>query len=429
MKTTRLFTLAVVVACLAQAAAGETVAQRLRRWKSPKGLKEILMNHREAQGMGAYGREKLRGLDEIRVTRRVTRSGEPAWSDSCLAKEPDRIRTETAGTLVINTATFRIETDRSGEAQQRSPRRYEDSVIAMCMIQPSKSATVEKVRLVGRERLNGKPTIHLLAMDDVGNYDEWIDAKDYTLVQRKQSGVILNTTEAWSDFRNISGLMVPFVKVTRNTSTLNPWTEEENLTKLDFDPQLSDAEFTVEAATRRPRAPEAKRDDGSATATAKVGEQDVTVDAQAGTATVAPEKQQPQPEMERSGTITANVAAMPVTRKVGQGYIVSPACSDATGHLTVFEQRLESGSPERDMKLTVTNTSLEDLWVERLNCAQGGRLRPAESRSCVYSSNEGWAVLAAKYRDVRDASEAKLKTACGEAFDLAATIANGKIAK
>ena len=373
---------------------GETPAQRARRWKQPKGLAEIVMNHREAQGMGAYGREKLRGLDEIRVTRRVTREGDPPYSDACQAKEPDRIRWETAGTLVINTATFRVETDKSGEMKRQSPERYSDSVIALCMISPSKSATVEKVRLVGREKLNGKPAIHLLAMDDVGNYDEWLDARDYTLVQRKQSGVILSTTEEWSDFRNISGLMVPFQKVTRNTSTLNPWTETETLTKLDFDPQIPDADFTVEAATARapkPSAPQTSR-----------------------------------PEKEPQGAITANIGAMPVSRKVGQGEIYSPACSDATNSLTVFEERMDSNDPAKDMRVTLTNTSLEDLWVERVNCGEGGRMKPLEIRQCVYGAKTGWVALAAKYKDVRDASDAKVSSACGAAFDAAVAVVKGR---
>jgi hypothetical protein len=424
MKTSRFLLLALVCACLASSGLGETPAQRARRWKSPKGLAEILMNHRDAQGLGAYGREKLRGLDEIRVTRRVTRSGAASYSDSCAAKEPDRIRMESAGTLVINTATFRIESDPNGELNRRAPAKYSDSVIAMCMINPSKSATVEKVRMVGRERLNGKATYHLIAMDDVGNYDEWLDARDYTLVQRKQSGVILSTTEEWSDFRNISGLMVPFQHSTRNTSTLNPWTEEETLTKLDFDPQLPDSDFTVEAATRRPSQPAVKRDESGTTATAKVGDQDVTVDTRSGTASVTAEEKPAQ-----QGSMTANIAAMPVIRKVGQGQIVSPACSDATNHLTVFEERLEPSAPDKDMRVTITNTSLEDLWVERVNCGEGGKLRPAESRRCVYGSKTGWAMLAAKYRDVRDAADAKVNTACGAAFDAAAVLANGRVPK
>src|SRR5947207_15385251 len=41
--------------------------------------------------------------------------------------------------------------------------------------------------------------------------------------------------------------MVPFDHFTRNTSTLNPWTEDEALTKFDFDPQINDADFTAEA--------------------------------------------------------------------------------------------------------------------------------------------------------------------------------------
>lgn len=397
MKTSRRLLLAFVCACLVSGALAETVAQRARRWKSPRGLSEILANHREAQGLGAYGREKLRGLSEIRVTRRIARAGEASYSDACEAKEPDRIRMETAGKLVINTATFRVETDRNGELNRRPPEKYSDSVIAMCMIHPSKSATVANVRLLGRERLNGKPAIHLLAMDDVGNYEEWIDARDYTLVQRKVSGVILSTTEEWSDFRNISGLMVPFQHVTRNTSTLNPWTETETLTKLDFDPQIPDADFTVEAATARapkPSAPPTSR-----------------------------------PEGEPRGAITANIGAMPVSRKVGQGEIYSPACSDATGSLTVFEERMESSDPAKDMRVTLTNTSLEDLWVERVDCGEGGRMKPLEIRQCAYGSKTGWVALAARYKDVRDASDGKVNSACGAAFDAAVALARGKVAK
>ncbi|HTK95315.1 MAG TPA: hypothetical protein VL382_06720, partial [Terriglobales bacterium] len=211
MRPTRfLFVCAVLCSLVLTAFASD--AARERRWKAPTGLKEILMNHREAQGLGAYGKEKLHGFHAIRVTRKVTHSGSPSYENNCEAKEPDRIRLENGGesSVTILTATFHIESDKSGAVNRRPAQPFHDSVIAMCLVQPSKSATVEKVRMVGKERVNGKPAYHLLAMDDVGNYDEWIDARDYTLVKRQQSGVILNTTEEWNDFRNVSGLLVPF---------------------------------------------------------------------------------------------------------------------------------------------------------------------------------------------------------------------------
>src|SRR2546423_6621913 len=137
MRYARLHIIAAILVCLVTTsfAAART---RAERWKAPTGTREILMNHREAQGLGEYGKEKLKGFSAIRVTRKITRSGSASYNDACEAREPDRIRTESGtGTVTINTASFRIETTNNGQVNRRPAEPYHDSVIAMCLVTPS----------------------------------------------------------------------------------------------------------------------------------------------------------------------------------------------------------------------------------------------------------------------------------------------------
>jgi hypothetical protein len=53
-------------------------------------------------------------------------------------------------------------------------------------------------------------------------------------------------------------------------------------------------------------------------------------------------------------------------------------------------------------------------------------MKPLEIRQCVYGSKTGWVALAAKYKDVRDASDAKVSSACGAAFDAAVAVVKGR---
>jgi hypothetical protein len=55
------------------------------------------------------------------------------------------------------------------------------------------------------------------------------------------------------------------------------------------------------------------------------------------------------------------------------------------------------------MRITVTNTSNEDLYVERVNCRDTSVMKPRESKRCIYSSNSGWVVVVARNRDVSTA--------------------------
>ena len=469
-----------------------SAADRAKRWKTPNGTREILMNHREAQGLGDYGKEKLKGMSAIRVTRKVTRSGAASYNDACEAKEPDRIRTESGagtGAIVINTSTLRIETDNSGAVNRRPPTPYHDSVIAMCLVMPSKSATSEKVRMVGKERVDGKWAYHMLAIDDVGQYDEWIDATNYTLVQRKQSGVILNTTEQWSDFRNVSGIMVPFDHFTRNSSTLNPWTEDEALTKMDFDPQINDADFTA-AATKPTMTASAGTSSGTQPASStpgtvlsgNVGGQNLSVNVndalatltgrqpQASTTTTTTQpsagatastppataesqststqnaqtavaNQVTQAAKDPNATVSAAQAAAAnkqvpasvtaatgpsVVRQIGHGQIISPACSDATNLVAIDEVSTGYKDPSADMRFTVTNIGTEELYVDRVNCKEVSRIKPRDSKRCIYASKSGWVVVVAKSRDVLNPSSGGAN-ACGEGFNALTTMQESKV--
>ncbi|MDP9266732.1 MAG: hypothetical protein M3P27_00215 [Acidobacteriota bacterium] len=467
-----------------------SAADRARRWKTPNGTREILMNHREAQGLGDYGKEKLKGFNAIRVTRKITRSGAVSYHDACEAKEPDRIRTESGagtGAIVINTSTLRIETDNSGTVNRRPPTPYHDSVIAMCLVMPSKSATSERVRMLGKERVDGKWAYHMLAIDDVGQYDEWISAADYTLVQRKQPGVILNTTEQWSDFRNVSGIMVPFDHFTRNTSTLNPWTEDEALTKMDFDPQINDADFSAEAtkptmtaSAGTTSASSGSRPAGSTPGTVlsgNVGGQNLSVNvndtlatltgrqpqAQATTTTPTAEspsasssnaqaavaKQVAQAAKDPNATVTAAQTAaankqLPssaagagvgtgapipgtsVVRQIGHGQIISPACSDATNLVAIDEVSTGYKDPSADMRFTVTNIGSEELYVDRVNCKEVSRIKPRDSKRCIYAAKSGWVVVVAKSRDVLNPSSGGANV-CGEGFNALTTMQESKV--
>ena len=53
-------------------------------------------------------------------------------------------------------------------------------------------------------------------------------------------------------------------------------------------------------------------------------------------------------------------------------------------------------------------------------------MKPLEIRQCVYGAKTGWVALAAKYKDVRDASDAKVSSACGAAFDAAVAVVKGR---
>jgi hypothetical protein len=433
------------------------------------GLREILAKHRNAQGLGDYGKQKLHGFSAIRVTRKVTHSGQPQYEKNCEAKEPDRVRMEDGAnsTITIMTTSFRIETDKSGGVNRRPAEPFHDSVIAMCLINPSKSATVEKVRYVGKERVNGKAAYHLLAMDDVGNYDEWIDAKDFTLVKRQQSGVILSTTEEWNDFRNVSGLMVPFDHFTRNTSTLNPWTEDEALTKMDFDPSINDADFaeTSTKSTMGTTSASGQTSSGGPQVVGNVGGQNVSLDMNNVLATLSGRQQQQQQQPAQTTTTqsstssdqqqtqqqavanqVAQAAANPnataataqqaattgkvpsnaapgatAVRSLGHGTVISPACSDATNMVTIDEISTGYKDPSADMRLTVTNTSSEDLYVERVNCKETSIVKPHESKRCIYSSNSGWAVVVARNRDIAGGG------ACSNAFSAASAAQETKL--
>jgi hypothetical protein len=482
MRLTRLLLLSAVLVCLISTsfAAGRT---RAERWKAPAGIREILMNHREAQGLGDYGKEKLKGFSAIRVTRKITRSGSASYNDACEAKEPDRIRMESGtGAVVINTASMRIETDNSGGVNRRPATPYHDSVIAMCLVPPSKSATSEKVRMVGKERLDGKMTYHLLAIDDVGQYDEWIDATNYTLAQRKQSGVILNTTEQWNDFRNVSGLMVPFDHFTRNTSTLNPWTEDEALTKFDFDPQINDADFSAEATKPTMTATTANAGSGSSNTAANqpsgsvisgnIGGQNVSVNVNDALATLSGRQPATQttttanttaPTAESQSTTNSNAQAAvanqvaqaakdpngavaaaktaaadkqvpavagangpSVVRQIGHGQIISPACSDATNLVAIDEVSTGYKDPSADMRFTVTNLGTEELYVDRVNCKEVSRMKPRDSKRCIYASKAGWVVVVAKSKDVLNPSSGGTNT-CGEGFSALSTMQESKV--
>ena len=449
MKTLRLFLVCAVLFCLVSTMLGED-----KPAAAPLGLRDILARHRNALGLGKYGREKLKGMNSIRVTRRITHTGASSWNDYCEAKEPDRIRTEKGdGTVTIDTVSFSLNVDKSGGVNRRPPPKFNDSVIAMCLVNPSKSAVAEpgKVRMIGKDRVNGKLAYHVIASDNVGDYDEWIDAKDFTLVQRKQSGVILNTEETWSDFREVSGLKVPFDHVTKNNTQLNPWTEDEQLTNLDFAPQINDADF-ADSSTKPTMASGsaggAQAQSSGPSMTATIGGQPVTVNAGNVLAVLSgrPQDQQqqtaPQTQSQPSdsqadqqakeqaqrdalakqaaqaaqnpnGTITAAQQAAakgqvpstgtPVVRQSGHGQVVSPSCSDATNMVAIDEVSTGYKDPNADMRFTVTNTSNEDLYVNRVSCRDASVMKPRESKRCIYSSATGWTVVVARDRDVNTA--------------------------
>ncbi|MBI2679099.1 MAG: hypothetical protein HYX28_09990 [Candidatus Koribacter versatilis] len=485
MRHARLHIVAAILVCLATTsfATGRT---RAERWRAPAGTREILMNHREAQGLGDHGKEKLKGFSAIRVTRKITRSGAAAYNNACEAKEPDRIRMESGtGAVVINTASMRIETDTAGTVNRRPLTPYHDSVIAMCLVPPSKSATSEKVRMIGKERVDGKPAYHMLAIDDVGQYDEWIDAANYTLVQRKQSGVILNTVEQWTDFRNVSGLMVPFDHFTRNTSTLNPWTEDEALTRFDFDPQINDADFSAEAtkptmtgsATSGSAGTPTNQPSGSVIS-GNIGGQNVSVNVNDALATLSGRQPAAQATTSQPASGTANVSSgtpaaesqsttsnntqatvanqvaqaakdpnatvaaaqaaaankqvpsgVPgpsVVRQIGHGQIISPACSDATNLVAIDEVSTGYKDPSADMRFTVTNIGTEELYVDRVNCKEVSRMKPRDSKRCIYASKSGWVVVVAKSKDIFNPSSGGANT-CGEGFNALTTMQESKL--
>ena len=93
-------------------------------------------------------------------------------------------------------------------------------------------------------------------------------------------------------------------------------------------------------------------------------------------------------------------AQAPVVRQSGHGQIVSPACSDATGMVAIDEVSTGYKDPNADMRFTVTNTSGEDLYVERVNCRDTSVMKPRESKRCIYSSGSGWVVVVARNRDI-----------------------------
>ncbi len=430
MKTTRLSLVCTVLFCLLATmfAADEKAAP------APLGLSAILARHRAAQGLGKAGREKLKGMNAIRVTRRITHTGAASWNDYCEAKVPDRIRTEKGdGTVTIDTVSFSINVDKSGGINRRPPEKFNDSVIAMCLINPSKSAVAEpgKVRMVGKDRDNGKLAYHVIASDHVGDYDEWIDAKDFTLVQRKQSGVILNTEETWSDFRDVSGLKVPFEHVTKNNTSLNPWTEDEQLVNLDFAPQINDADFADTSTKPTMGSGSAQAQSSGPSMTATIGGQPVTVNADNVLAVLSgrqqQQTQQPQQQPQQSGPqpadqsqpqtqqdalakqvaqaaakgqVPSSATGTPVVRQSGHGQVVSPSCSDATNMVAIDEVATGYKDPNADMRFTVTNTSGEDLYVDRVNCRDTSVMKPRESKRCIYSSASGWVVVVARNRDI-----------------------------
>ena len=449
MKTTRLLSILAVLLCLL----ATMFAADEKATPAPLGLSAILARHRAAQGLGKPGREKLKGMNAIRVTRRITHTGAASWNDYCEAKEPDRIRTEKGdGTVTIDTVSFSINVDKSGGINRRPPEKFNDSVIAMCLVNPSKSAVAApgKVRMIGKDRVNGKLAYHVIASDDVGDYDEWIDAKDFTLVQRKQSGVILNTEETWNDFRDVSGIKVPFDHVTKNNTQLNPWTEDEQLINLDFAPQINDTDFadTSTKPTMASGSAGAQTQSSGPSMTATIGGQPVTVDANNVLAVLSGRQQQPaqqqqpqqsgptgpQPDQSQqqsqqdalakqaaaaaqnpNGTISAaqqaaakgqvpsGAAGTPVVRQSGHGQVISPACSDATNMVAIDEVSTGYKDPNADMRFTVTNNSNEDLYVERVNCRDTSVMKPRESKRCIYSSAAGWVVVVARNRDVEAA--------------------------
>ena len=116
-----------------------------------------------------------------------------------------------------------------------------------------------------------------------------------------------------------------------------------------------------------------------------------------------------------------------VVRQIGHGQIMSPACSDATNSVAIDEVSTGYKDPSADMRFTVTNTGTEDLYVERVNCGETSKMKPRDSKRCIYSSKAGWVVLVAKYRDVNNPSSGSSPNTCSEAFNAASSVQESKL--
>jgi hypothetical protein len=280
--------------------------------------------------------------------------------------------------------------------------------------------------------------------------------------------------------------MVPFDHFTRNTSTLNPWTEDEALTKMDFDPQINDADFTAEATkpTMTAGASSGSQPASSNSGTVlsgNVGGQNMSVNVNDALATLTGRQPQTPPSTTATTTTTtpsaesqsttsqnaqtavanqvaqaakdpnatvnaaqaaaankqvppsvAGVAAGPsipgtsVVRQIGHGQIISPACSDATNLVAIDEVSTSYKDPSADMRFTVTNIGTEELYVDRVNCKEVSRIKPRDSKRCIYASKTGWVVVVAKSRDVLNPSSGGAN-ACGEGFNALTTMQESKV--
>jgi len=110
-----------------------------------------------------------------------------------------------------------------------------------------------------------------------------------------------------------------------------------------------------------------------------------------------------------------DAASTVLVRQVGHGQIISPACSDARNQLGIDEVSTGYRDPASDMRFTVTNIGNEELYVDRVNCREVSRIKPRDSKRCIYSSSTGWIVRVAKVKDLFDRSGSA--TACKQAFE------------
>jgi hypothetical protein len=65
--------------------------------------------------------------------------------------------------------------------------------------------------------------------------------------------------------------------------------------------------------------------------------------------------------------------------------------------------------------------------VERVNCRETSKMKPRDSKRCIYASKAGWVVLVAKYRDVNNPSSGGSPNTCSEAFNAASSLQESKL--